>query len=222
MKTIIYLRTSTVEQNPMNQLKDCKTLINCEYEVIEEKQSAYKDKKRPLFDSIKVRIKSGEVKELVVWAWDRLYRDRKKFIEFFKFCEIYDCKIHSFNQKYFEDFYKIPKPFDEIVSNIILNLLGHQAEEESRLKGERVKLAVRRKKGQRTKSYNGKLWGRKRKINQKLIDEVLKLSQDGLSVREIAQSVWFWDSNKNQKFISKSSVQKILTDHKIKSKVTSS
>jgi len=30
MNTIIYLRTSTEEQNPENQLKDCKTLVSGE------------------------------------------------------------------------------------------------------------------------------------------------------------------------------------------------
>ena len=46
-QTIIYLRTSTEEQNPENQLKDCLFINNFgEFVLFEEKQSAFKDKDR--------------------------------------------------------------------------------------------------------------------------------------------------------------------------------
>ena len=61
MKTIIYLRTSTEDQNPQNQLSDCKTLVKWDYKVVEEKQSAFRDKKRPLFDSLRKEIQRGNV-----------------------------------------------------------------------------------------------------------------------------------------------------------------
>ena len=42
--TIIYLRTSTEEQNPENQLKDCLSINKYgEYELFQEQQSAWKD-----------------------------------------------------------------------------------------------------------------------------------------------------------------------------------
>ena len=115
MKVIVYLRTSTEEQHPENQLRDCKTLTNEEFEVVEEKQSAWKDKERPKFESIKSRIKDGEVQELICWDWDRLFRNRNRLKQFFEFCKIYKCKIHSFRQKFFEDFYKIHDHVDEII-----------------------------------------------------------------------------------------------------------
>jgi len=172
MKTIIYLRTSTEEQNPENQLKDCKYFsegLNLkEFEVFQEKQSAFKDdSKREVFNSILKEIKKGKVDHIIVWDWDRLFRNRKKLISFFELCKIYKCKIHSSRQGYFEDFYKIPAPFDEIVSNLVLNLMGHMAEEESKKKSERVKAAVRQKNGV-TKSYKGNKWGRKKLSPQKL------------------------------------------------------
>ncbi len=211
---IIYLRTSTEEQNPQNQLRDCKTLINGEYETIIEKQSAYSNKVRPLFEEIKNRIKKGEVSDLICWDWDRLYRNRKKLIEFFKFCEIYNCKIHSFRQLYFEDFYKIPPPFDEIVSNIVLNLMGHNAEEESKKKSERIKLAVR-KKGNKTISYKGKVWGRKN-ISNKIKEEIIEMRKGGHSIREIAQSITYFDKNRNKKFVSRSFVHKTIMESCVK------
>ncbi len=172
MRTIIYLRTSTEEQNPENQLKDCKSFseglkLN-EFEVFQEKQSAFKDdSKREVFNNILKEIKKGKVDHIIVWDWDRLFRNRNKLIQFFELCKIYKCKIHSSRQGYFEDFYKIPAPFDEIVSNLVLNLMGHMAEEESKKKSERVKAAVRTKNG-KTLSYKGNKWGRKKLSTQKL------------------------------------------------------
>jgi len=200
MKTIIYLRTSTAEQNPQNQLKDCESICEGEYEVVEEKQSAFKDTDRAKFNAVRERIKKKEINHLIVWDWDRLFRNRKKFIEFFKFCDLYGCKIHSFRQQYFEDFYKIPPPFDEIVSNLILNLMGHVAEEESKKKGERVKIAYENRKGR---------WGRK-SLSKGTIKEVLEKKKQGLSIREISDSVFYWDKNRNQKKVSVGAVHKIL------------
>lgn len=211
---IIYIRTSTEEQNPQNQIKDCLSINKYgEVEIVEEKQSAWKDKDRPKFEEIKKQIKKGNIKHLICWDWDRLFRNRVKFIEFFKFCEIYNCKIHSFRQQYFEDFYKIPAPFNEIVSNIVLQLMGHTAEEESKKKSDRVKLAVRKEKGKVTKSYKGNKWGRKT-ISKKTIKEVMELNKQRLSVRDISKKVFYWDKSNNKKNIGKSTVHKIIAKNK--------
>ena len=121
MKAIIYIRTSTVEQHPENQINDCLKLVQGDYEIIEEKQSAFKDRGRVLFEQIKNRIKLGEVNSVICWDWDRLFRNRLKLKEFFQFCKVYNCEVHSYRQKFFEDFYKIPKPFDDIVQELVLN-----------------------------------------------------------------------------------------------------
>ena len=82
--TIIYIRTSTEEQHPENQLKDCKTLTKEDYELIEDKQSAWKEEKeRDGFNRVKKLIKSGKIKHFIVWDLDRIYRNRKKLQEFF-------------------------------------------------------------------------------------------------------------------------------------------
>ena len=202
-KKVTYLRTSTEEQNPQNQLKDCISISEEDSEVFEEKQSAFKDKDRPIFEALKKKIKQKQITDFYVWDWDRIYRNQKKLVEFFKFCELYDCKIHSYNQKYFEDFYKIPKPFDEIVSNLVLNLMGWLAEEESKKKSDRVKIAF--------KNHKGKKWGRKA-IPEKIKQEILEARKQGMSIREIADSVFIWDKHNNRKSISKSYVHKTLKE----------
>ena len=204
MKTmdIIYIRTSTDEQEPKNQIKACENLCEGKYELLQDKQSAFKDKKeREGFEKGKKLIKSGKVKRFIVWDWDRIYRNQKKLVEFFKFCELYKCQIHSVNQKYFDDFYKIPPPFNEIVSNLVLNLMGWTAEDESKRKSDRVKLAVRKKNGV-TKSYRGNKWGRKSLSTQKKnkLKEVYQKNKS-LSIRELAKEVG----------VSKSVVHKYLT-----------
>lgn len=169
--TAIYIRTSTEEQTPENQIDDCKTLIEDKkghYTVFMDKQTAWKDnKERPNFEILKKKIKSRELKNVIVWDLDRIYRSRKKLISFFEECKIYNCKVYSFRQKWLEDLNKIPPPFDEIMFNLMLNIMGWLAEEESTKKSHRVKLAVDRR-GKYTKSKYGKKWGRKPISTQKL------------------------------------------------------
>lgn len=189
-RTIIYNRTSTTEQNPENQLKDCLEVIKrlniIDYEVLEEQKSAFKDdNKRELFNSIISKIKKRELDNLLCWDLDRLYRDRKKLIELFELCKMYNCKIYSFRQQFLEDINKAPAPWNEMLFNQLIFILGWIAEEESKKRSERVRASVRKEIGEATKSRKGNRWGRKRKpINENYI---LELHQQGLSTYEIAK-----------------------------------
>jgi len=107
---LIYIRTSTDDQNPENQLKDIYSL-GCDKEtaIFEDKQSAWTDhKERVNFEKVKNKIKSGLVSDLYVWDWDRIYRNRLKLKEFFSFCKIYKVNIHSYRQDWYESILKIP------------------------------------------------------------------------------------------------------------------
>jgi len=213
----IYIRTSTEDQEPENQIRDCEKLINhtggIVYELFQDKQSAYTDKKeREQFESLKRKIKSRNIDHLLVWDLDRIYRNRLKLKEFFEFCKVYNCEIHSVNQQWLEELNKIPAPFNEIMHELMLNLMGWLAEDESKKKSERVKLAVRKKDGI-TKSYKGNKWGRK-SIGAMKIKEVLALSEQGLSVRDIAKQVYVWDKSGNKKLIGKSTVHKLIAENK--------
>jgi len=179
MEKIIYLRTSTEEQNPENQLRDCKTLINNEeFEVLSEKQSAYKEKERPIFESIRKRISKGEINELIVWDLDRIYRNRKKLTQFFEFCKLYSCKVNSFRQQWLNQLNQIPEPFNEIMHSLMLQIMGWLAEEESQKKSDRVKIAF--------KNHKGKKWGRPLvHTNKKKI--VLLLRKNNKSIRAISK-----------------------------------
>lgn len=186
VETIIYNRTSTEDQNPENQLKDCQAINSYgEAQVIEDRQSAWKDNVvRMGFEDLKRRIRSRTIRHLIVWDLDRIYRNRKKLKEFFQFCKAYDCTIHSYRQTWLEEINKIPNPWNEIVYELLLNIFGWIAEEESSKKSARVKAAIKSKDG-KTMSYKGNKWGRKT-ISKQRRDKIVELHKMGLKTREIA------------------------------------
>lgn len=153
-----------------------------------------------LFPSFIISIKQRKINHLIVWDLDRVYRNRKRLINFFELCKVYNCKIHSFRQSWLEELNKIPEPFNEIMHSLMLQIMGWLAEEESKKKSERVKNAVR-KKGNRTLSYKGNKWGRKEIKSPRLKQKVKELREQGLSFREILkhEDIYYYDKNKNKK-----------------------
>lgn len=188
--TKIYIRVSTEDQNAQNQLQDCLSINQYgDYDIIEDKQSAWKDNlEREGFTKLNNLIKQGKVKHLICWDFDRLYRNRTKFKEFLLLLKAFNVKLHSYRQNWFEDFNKIPSPWNEIVGDLIINIYGHIAEEESKKKSERVKLAVRKKSGEPTLSYKGNRWGRKALSTQKK-NMIKDLHIQHKSIREIAREL---------------------------------
>ena len=214
MIKIIYIRTSTLEQSPELQLKDISTITPLDDGMIYKEQlSAWcENVKRVVFEDILKLIKKHKASDLYVWDLDRIYRNRKRLQEFFILCKSYNCKIHSYRQKWLEDINSIPEPFNEIVNDLLISVFGWIAEEESNKKSERIKLAVRKKTGKKTKSYKGKKWGR-RALPKQTVDKVMELHEQGFSIRKIADNVQKWN-NGNSKNISKSVVHKIITQKK--------
>ena len=187
--TIIYIRTSTIEQNPENQLKDCESINSFgEYELIEDKQSAWKDNvERDGFERLKKLIKSRKVNHLIVWDFDRLYRNRIKFKQFLEFLRMYKVKLHSSRQQWLEDLHKVPEPWNDIMYDLLINIYGHIAQDESDKKSKRVKAAVRKKDGI-TKSYKGNRWGRK-SLSSKKVKMIRDLHKQKKNIRTISQEL---------------------------------
>lgn len=205
MSKAVYIRTSTEEQSPENQKQDCFSLLNNskDVEIYLEKQSAWKDnKEREVFETLKKDISKGKVERLVVWDLDRIYRNRKKLISFFEFCKQYKVKIHSYRQQWLEQLNNIQEPFNDIMFNLMLEIMGWLAEEESRKKSERVKTAFR--------SGKYKNWGRP-SLPKSAINEVLSLYNQGYSLRKISQSVFYWDKSRNKRKVSLGGVHKIIS-----------
>jgi DNA invertase Pin-like site-specific DNA recombinase len=214
----IYIRTSTEEQEPENQISQIEDLSGKEYLLFQDKQGAWKEnKEREQFENLKKQIKEGKISELYVWDLDRIYRDRKNLLGFFEFCKSFKCKVFSVRQKWLFDLQqmKLPQGFEwigEMQINNFLNFLGWIAEEESSKKSERIKLAVRKWKGKATLSYKGKKWGRK--PLKRVIEKVLELRKQGKKIREICSEVYYWDKGNHKKYISVGLVHKIVSSHK--------
>lgn len=178
MIDIIYIRTSTKDQNPENQLSDIMSIAPKGSLVYEEKQSAWKDhiRMRPKFSEIKELVLKGKVNSINVWDLDRVYRNRKKTIAFLKLCNTKGVMFRSFRQSWLSEFENIPAPFDEIVKDLVIQILAWINEEESNKKSERVKAAYQNHKGD---------WGRpKHDID---IHPLIELRKKGFSIRQISK-----------------------------------
>ena len=211
---IVYIRTSTLEQTPELQLADIRNMMATEPDlVLQEQVSAYKDKLiRPEFEKLKRLIQNRIVTSLYVWHIDRIFRNRLKLVEFLSFCKNYKVSVHSYNQKWLDAIQEITPPFNEIMFDLMLQIIGFMAEDESQTKSKRVKMAVRRTTAG-TVSYKGTKWGRK-ELPKQTKDKVISLHQSGKSIREIASVVNIYDANNNARKISKSCVHKLVSDFK--------
>lgn len=210
---LCYIRTSTKEQEPELQISDIRKLCpECNLVIYKEKLSAWKENvKRPVFEEVVSLIKTGKIEKLYVWSLDRIFRNRQRLKEFFVLCKIHNTKIHSYNQLWLEELHKIPAPFNDMMFDLLISLLGWLSEDESNQKSNRIKMAVVKQKDGTTRSYNGKRWGR-RPYPKQTIDRVLEMAKTGASIREIAKSVVAYDKNGHPKKIGKSTVQKILAE----------
>lgn len=215
----IYIRTSTEEQEPENQIRDIETIGGKNYVLFQDKQSAWKDdKERPEFEKLRKEIQSKKINELYVWDLDRLFRNRKRLLAFFEFCKTFNCKIFSFRQKFLVSLQNLnlPEGFEWIAEmhiNNFLQILGWIAEDESDKKSQRVRLAVRKKDGEPTLSYKGNKWGRKN-ISTQAKNKIISLWREGKTIRQISKEIT-WDNGKNvsigvvHKYISQFNGEKI-------------
>jgi len=217
-KNIIYIRTSTEEQNPENQLADCLEITKKynigDYEVLSDKQSAWKDHiERDSFNKLKKEITAHSVTNLIVWDLDRIYRNMKNLVGFFEFCKINKCKILSYRQDWLNQISEMPTPWDEIIQKLMIQIMGWIAQEESNKKSQRVKASIRTAPDGSKTSYKGNKWG-KPEIKDKVREEILKLRNEGKSLRDINKEIYYWTKSGNKKFVSLGFVHKVLEEYK--------
>jgi len=225
-KAILYLRTSTKDQNPELQREDGMRFaaeIGIEVvEVVSEQGSAYKlEKIRTKWEEVIKRAKKEKL-HIIVWRYDRAFRNREEFFKFMKIMfEVYKVKVYSVKEPSILSFWEMlgknhsDNPvINELLHNLfkalwdfLINQAGEQAEEESKKKSDRVKLAVRKVDGV-TKSYKGKKWGRKKQ--PKVETQILELHEKGKNLREICEEAYYWDKNHHKKFVSLGYVHKVI------------
>ncbi len=215
MKAVIYLRTSTKEQSPENQEKECLEFAKSRgYEVIEiltEQLSGFKQIERPKYERVKQLAHEGKINAVVVWALDRWVRNRDTLLEDVTTLRNCNVKLHSVKEQWLEAI-NLEGALGKTIQEFLLGLIGSLGEMESQRRSERVKIAYNSQKNN-DKKY--KKWGRKC-LPERAVEEVLELKKRGLSIRGISESVFYYDKHSNRKKISIGSVHKIIKSNEMK------
>lgn len=189
----VYLRVSTDDkgQDPKNQEVSCLKLID-DLELGDnpvlfiEERSAWQSYRRPVFERMLKQARDNNVKNIVCWDYDRIYRDRKKLLELVgTYKKFHGIRIYSYRQKFMEDLLRMDGSIGELMYDVMLNFFGWIAEEESRKKSERVKEAYKRKKSRSAGKVN---WGRP-SISDYQLKRLKELRGEGKSYREIAEDM---------------------------------
>jgi len=211
MKAAIYLRTSTLDQHPEKQKKDCLEFAkNRGYEVYEqdifyEHLSGYKQIDRPKYDEIKSKAFKGEIKAVIVWALDRWVRNRDTLLDDVTLLRSYGCKLHSVKEEWLEVI-NIEGSLGRTIQDFLLGLIGSLAEMESKRKSDRIKMAFT--------NHKGKKWGRP-ELQKKVDQEIIELYKQGKTLRQIKEEVYYWDKSNNKKQVSIGYVHKTIKDFKV-------
>jgi len=101
------------------------------------------------------------------------------------------------------------------VYDMLIQIFGWMAEEESENKSKRIKQAIRQK-DDGAYSYTGKKWGRW-KLPKQTITRIKEKRARGMSMREIAKDTRYWQNGK-ERHVSLGKVCEVLKNEKKKNK----
>lgn len=225
-KAIIYNRVSTTEQQPLLQMRECEEYCKArDWDIIDrlqEQTSAFKDEsKRDKFQEMIKRAEKGEFKHICVWNMDRFSRQPEEEVLRLvkKLNLIYGVDVNAVNGDLWSELVQsiskikeqgfIGEAISEFLEKIIRGLEFQRAYRESKTKSERVKLAVIKKEGEKTKSYKGKLWGY-HSLGQEVDNQIIDKHKLNYPLRKICREVFYWDKSRNKKFVSLGYVHKII------------
>jgi len=189
IKGLIYIRTSTTDQTPENQIEHIVNTFKLDLkycEIYKEQESAWKkDSLRPILESaLKKARKLGL--NVYVWDYDRLYRNRKMVVSTIKNYAKLGVNIRSARQIWLDEILKSPEPCNEIMFDLALNIVGWIGEEESQKKSDRVKAAFKNH-NYKVKKKVSNPWGRT-PCNVDMA-RLLQLKASGMSLRKMSKSL---------------------------------
>ena len=173
-RVVLYLRVSSVDQHPETQLHDLRSLASLRgYEIVNEYTDRISGAKarRPGLDQLLADARRGRFDVVVVWAFDRLARSTRHFLEILD--ELAHLKIEFVS---FRENIDTGGP----LGRAFLTIIGAIAELERNLIKERVRAGMRR----------AKLEGRQ--IGRRPLDvdreAVLRERDSGMSLTEVAKA----------------------------------
>jgi len=172
----IYVRVSTASQTTENQLIEltevCERnkwhIINIYNETISGTKSVDEraELNRMLQDASRKKFS-----KVVVWSVDRVGRSMKHLVTVLSQLQDLGCDIYSYKQAI---------DTSTTMGTSFFHMVGIFAELENNMRAERQKIGIRRA------LENGAKFGRKTLITNKLVQKVVDLSYQGLSMRSIA------------------------------------
>ena len=172
-RAVLYMRVSSVDQHPESQLHDLRMMAAQRgYEIVRE----YTDKisgtraKRPGLDQLMRDARHGQFDVLLVWAFDRLARSVKHFLEVLDELNRLNIEFISFREQI---------DTGGPLGRAVVVIIGAIAELERNLIIERVRAGMRRAK------LDGRHIGRKPLALDRAA--ILRDRQDGQSLGQLAK-----------------------------------
>lgn len=223
-----YLRTSTDDQSPELQLPQieayCKTKGWEIDRVFIEQKSGYKDEsKREEFNKMLDYVKSVRDRKIIVVNMDRFSRQPPE--EVLKQTEMlstmYNVTLHAVEGDAWSEIVEmvgtlkqmgfIGDAIGDFLRKLLQGIEHQRAYNESKEKSARVRRAVKIVNGV-TMSYKGNRWGDKG-LPKQTIDRIIEAHNNGMNIRQIAQTVQTTSKSGNMKRISKSVVHKYIKQY---------
>ena len=175
----IYVRVSTASQTTENQLIEltevCERnkwhITNIYNETISGTKSV--DERAELNRMLQDASRKKFTK-VVVWSVDRVGRSMKHLVTVLSQLKDLECDIYSYKQAI---------DTSTTMGSSFFHMIGIFAELENNMRAERQKIGIRRA------LENGAKFGRKSILNDKLIQEVHNLREQGRSMRKIASQL---------------------------------
>lgn len=159
-KASIYLRVSSREQDPENQLNACRQFAESRgwsiVEVYRDQLSGFKDVERPEYNELMRDARNGLFNHIVVWSYDRWTRKGATALikDIVKLTNWNVC-LHSVQEEFLDSF-NMKGELGDIIRKFLIGLLGWEAKLESKKRSERVKAAFHAGRGVEK-------WGRPRR-----------------------------------------------------------
>lgn len=199
MKSIILIRTSSKDQHPELQLKECED-YNLSHgwnlvKVFSKQESAYKNEDGVWKEELEW-AKKNDIRHIIVWNMDRFSRleEERVLDEVKALALLNNIQLHAVHGDAWSELTEaigrlnemgfVGKALAEFLETVIRGMEFRRAHRESKIKGERVKMAIR-KEGAQTVSYKGNKWGRKAIPEGKIV-RIRELASQKKSMREIA------------------------------------
>jgi DNA invertase Pin-like site-specific DNA recombinase len=182
MKCAIYLRVSTTDQNPENQLSQLKAYAEKQdwriIEVVEDTVSGGKGlDERAGLKKIFEMARQGKFDVLLFWSLDRLSREgSRRTLEYLTVLDSYKVKWHSYTEPYISSL--------GIFADCIISLLSTLA------KQERIRISERTIAGLKIVAGRGVKLGRP-KTARAVIEKARELRKQGKSFTEIGREIGY-------------------------------